>query len=145
LLAPTASPVGRLRLGPATVRLDNTPFYHAPPPAAARRQITRLLRWIRRSRSGVDAVPLAAEAWARFTEAHPFSDGNGRVARALATWILTAAGYRSSETRDLRDYVYQHGVEYYHRLACWKTERFLWYQFCADAVLELFAAPGSPA
>jgi Fic/DOC family/Chitobiase/beta-hexosaminidase C-terminal domain len=37
---------------------------------------------------------VAAEIHARITHAHPFIDGNGRVARALSTWILVKAGYR---------------------------------------------------
>ena len=39
--------------------------------------------------------PVLAAAWFhhRFTQIHPFQDGNGRVARALLTWELVRAGY----------------------------------------------------
>jgi fido (protein-threonine AMPylation protein) len=144
LLAPAAAQAGHLRSAPATVRLGDTPFYHAPPPRIARLQVRSLLLWLRRTSLTVHPLPRAAEAWARLTSAHPYSDGNGRVARALATWVLTAAGYRPLGAKDLREYVYQHGVEYYHRLHWWESERFLWYQLCADAVLPVFAPPSQP-
>ena len=39
--------------------------------------------------------PLLVGAWLhhRFTQIHPFQDGNGRVARALLTWHLVKEGY----------------------------------------------------
>ena len=39
--------------------------------------------------------PLLTGAWLhhRFTQIHPFQDGNGRVARALLTWHLVREGY----------------------------------------------------
>jgi Fic/DOC family len=43
--------------------------------------------------SGSPSV-LAAESVARLTDFHPFVDGNGRVARAIATWLLVRAGHR---------------------------------------------------
>lgn len=144
LLAPGAAQAGCLRSAPATVRLGDVPFYHAPSPRAARLQVSNLLLWLRRTNLTIHVLPRAAEAWARLTQAHPFSDGNGRVARALTTWVLTEAGYRLVGARDLRDYIYQYGVEHYQRLRWWERERLLWYQFCADALLETFEAPVPP-
>jgi len=141
LLAPDAVEAGCLRSTPATVRLAEMPFYHAPPPEVAALQVSHLLRWLSRTSLIVHPFPRAAEAWAGLTRAHPFTDGNGRVARALATRVLTAGGYRLSGASGLRDFAYQFGVEHYQRLLRWKNERLLWYQFCADAVLEIFQAP----
>lgn len=147
LLAPDAPQAGCLRSAPATVRLGDVPFYRAPNPSIAQVQVTKLLEWLRSTSSTVHPLPRAAEAWARFSRAHPFTDGNGRVARALATWVLTASGYQLSGARDLRDIAHQHGVEHYYRLRRWSDERLLWYHFCADAVLEAFerAAPAESA
>ena len=42
-------------------------------------------------------VPLEVEAaWLhhRFTQIHPFEDGNGRVARALASLVFIPDGFR---------------------------------------------------
>ena len=54
-----------------------------------------------------DIPPLAEAAWLhhRFTQIHPFQDGNGRVARSLASLIFIKAGWfplviRSKESRD---------------------------------------------
>ena len=54
--------------------------------------------------------PLATAAWFhhRFTQIHPFQDGNGRVIRALLTWHLVREDYLPSVvTRDHRaEYIY---------------------------------------
>ena len=49
--------------------------------------------------------PLAVAAWLhhRFTQIHPFEDGNGRVVRALLTWHLVRTGFLPIViTRDTR-------------------------------------------
>jgi fido (protein-threonine AMPylation protein) len=35
----------------------------------------------------------AAQAWFEITDLHPFGDGNGRVARSVASWMLIRGGY----------------------------------------------------
>jgi Fic family protein len=53
----------------------------------------------------VDVAPEVEAAWLhhRFTQIHPFQDGNGRVARALATLVLIKAGWFPLVVRDTRD------------------------------------------
>jgi Fic family protein len=41
------------------------------------------------NRTDVDAVTQAAVAHAQFEAIHPYADGNGRVGRVLAGWVLT--------------------------------------------------------
>ncbi|MDE3194864.1 MAG: Fic family protein [Acidobacteriota bacterium] len=51
--------------------------------------------------------PYVEAAWLHhaFTQIHPFQDGNGRVARALAALVLIRAGYFPFVvTRDEREY-----------------------------------------
>ena len=53
-----------------------------------------------------DGTPPEVEAaWLhhRFTQIHPFQDGNGRVARCLATLVLVRAGWFPLVIRDLQD------------------------------------------
>jgi Fic family protein len=54
------------------------------------------LTWLNatlRATDEIDWLELAAEMMLRLIEAHPFKDGNGRVSRAIATWLLTQGGY----------------------------------------------------
>lgn len=76
------------------------------PPGFVQDEIDQLLSWHEEHRS--NGVPTEVEAaWLhhRFTEIHPFQDGNGRVARALATLIFLRDDYlplviRDTEHRD---------------------------------------------
>ena len=66
------------------------------PPIQVESELDNLINWY----NGFQLVesshhPLLIAAWLhhRFTQIHPFQDGNGRVARALLTWHLTREKY----------------------------------------------------
>jgi hypothetical protein len=54
-------------------------------------EVEQLIGWLR---DYDDEDPVIVSAWAhhRFTQIHPYQDGNGRVSRALTTMILLRAG-----------------------------------------------------
>jgi Fic family protein len=61
------------------------------PPIHVNSEMDNLLNWL----TGYsDDDPIIVSAWLhhRFTQVHPYQDGNGRVARALTTFILLRAG-----------------------------------------------------
>jgi Fic family protein len=60
------------------------------PPIHVDAEMDNLLRWVHEYRD-VDPVLVAAWVHHRFTQVHPYQDGNGRVARALTTLILLRA------------------------------------------------------
>ena len=75
------------------------------PPELVQEQMDRLLDW-HRVHDGM--CPEVEAAWLhhRFTQIHPFQDGNGRVARALTSAVFLKGGYlvlvvRDQEHRDL--------------------------------------------
>ena len=52
---------------------------------------------LRRAGDGMEPAPLAAaRLHLELALIHPFADGNGRVARLAASWVLLRAGYRST-------------------------------------------------
>lgn len=59
------------------------------PPEQVESELENLSRWYESHAEG-GMHPLVMAAWLhhRFTQIHPFPDGNGRVARALLTWHL---------------------------------------------------------
>lgn len=64
------------------------------PPEFVNDEMEQLLQWHEQHMT-VGVRPEVEAAWLhhRFTEIHPFEDGNGRVARALATMIFLKAGF----------------------------------------------------
>ena len=57
----------------------------SPPPAASvPAEVKQFLAWFKSSQDRLDGLVRAAVAHLRFVTIHPFSDGNGRIARAIA-------------------------------------------------------------
>lgn len=61
--------------------------YHAPPASRLEEEMTAFLYWFN-NRTAIDPVIKAALAHLWFVTVHPFDDGNGRVARAIADMAL---------------------------------------------------------
>jgi fido (protein-threonine AMPylation protein) len=60
------------------------------PPVHVESEMDNLLRWLKEYKNE-DPIILAAWLHHRFTQIHPYQDGNGRVARALTTLVLLRA------------------------------------------------------
>ncbi len=66
------------------------------PPEQVDSELDNLLHWYAQCQQDTARYhPLLTAAWLhhRFTQIHPFEDGNGRVVRALLTWHLIQADY----------------------------------------------------
>ena len=85
----------RLRKG-AYKELPNNPkrpdgsIHEYCPPMQVDSEMERLLDWLAEYR-GDDPVVVVSWLHHRFTQIHPYQDGNGRVARALITYVLLRA------------------------------------------------------
>ena len=62
--------------------------YEAPAAALLPMEMSAFLAWANDASDRTDAVLRAALAHLRFVTIHPFDDGNGRIARAIADWQL---------------------------------------------------------
>lgn len=71
------------------------------PPEFVQDEIDQLLKW-HSEHDSMGVCPEVEAAWLhhRFTQIHPFQDGNGRVARALTTAIFVKADYLVLVIRD---------------------------------------------
>ena len=73
------------------LRPDGSIHEYCPPEHVAA-EMDRLVEW---HHGHTSAPPEVEAAWLhhRFTQIHPFQDGNGRIARALATLVFVRAGW----------------------------------------------------
>lgn len=64
-------------------------------------------------------IPLikASMAHLNLTMIHPFSDGNGRMARALQTMVLSREGILDPQFSSIEEYIGNHSLQYYDVLA----------------------------
>ncbi|OGZ99415.1 MAG: hypothetical protein A3D57_00990 [Candidatus Sungbacteria bacterium RIFCSPHIGHO2_02_FULL_46_12] len=73
-----------------------------------------LVEWIQKTeKEDIHPIIVAGVAHQQFAAIHPFSDGNGRTARALATLILYQRGYDFRRLFALEDYYNKDRPQYY--------------------------------
>ena len=92
-------------------------LYTPPGPEHARPLTEDLLHWLASSRAQ-DLHPILASAMAhhRLVSIHPFSDGNGRTARALGVWILWVRGFDTQHLFALDDFYANDRPRYYQKI-----------------------------
>ncbi len=90
-------------------RPDGTVHLYCPPEHVAA-EMDRLIQW---HQSHVDVAPEVQAAWLhhRFVQIHPFQDGNGRLARALATLVFLRQSWFPLVVRDKDRGPYIHALE----------------------------------
>ena len=89
---------GQYKLRPNNPRRANGAIHQYCPPEQTASEMDRLVDL----HLGHKVEPEVEAAWLhhRFTQIHPFQDGNGRVARALASLVLIRAGWFPLVIRD---------------------------------------------
>jgi hypothetical protein len=80
-------------------RRDGTMHTYCPP-ELTQDEMQRLIDWYRDHDAGLPPEVKAAWLHHRFTQIHPFQDGNGRVARALASLVFLKEGFFPLVIRD---------------------------------------------
>lgn len=89
--------------------------FQAPPAECLETEITRFLNWINQEQS-LDPFLKAAIAHLWFLTLHPFEDGNGRIARAIADMQLAKADSSRQRFYSLSAQIQQHRSSYYEML-----------------------------
>jgi Fic family protein len=91
--------------------------FRPPPAIEVPFLITSFLEWLHMTNSDeMHTVIQAGIAHYEVVRIHPFLDGNGRVARALATFVLTKAGYDIKRFFSLEEHYDREPVAYYDAL-----------------------------
>ncbi len=80
-----------------------------------------LIKWINESEEEVNPVIVAGIVHQEIAAIHPFVDGNGRTARAMATLILYQRGYDFRRLFVLEDYYNDNRSDYYDAINMGKS------------------------
>lgn len=111
--------------------------FEGPPADRIEREMTAFLDWFN-GNDGTDLVLRACIAHLWFVTIHPFEDGNGRIARAIADMTLARSEQSpqrfysmSAQMRQERD-AYYGGLEQTQKGTLDITERLDWFLGCLD-------------
>lgn len=125
-----SGPMGRERI-----------HYQAPPAKALRKEMLAFLEWFN-APATIDPVLKAALAHLWFVTVHPFDDGNGRVARAIADMALAASEhsaqrfYSMSAQIRLERKAYYDALERTQKATLDVTTWLQWFLDCLDRAFE---------
>jgi Fic family protein len=122
-LPPVALRIGALRgdfpMQVVSGRLDQpTVHFQAPPATGLEGQLAGFIEWFNRSRldPAVDPLIRAGLAHLWFVTLHPFEDGNGRLARAIADLALAQAEQRTIRLYTMSAAILKRRRDYYRIL-----------------------------
>jgi Fic family protein len=87
--------------------------YEAPPALLIEREMSGFLTWANDAADKTDAVLRAALAHLWFVTIHPFDDGNGRIARAIADWALARSEGSTQRFYSMSAQIRQERNDYY--------------------------------
>jgi Fic family protein len=131
--------VGAYKVSTNVIMSAGQVVYRPPGPQAAKPGTRASIEWL--EGPGKSTHPIVASACAHYEMArlHPFRDGNGRVARALATWVLYHRGFDTQHLFAVDQYFKEDHEGYYQALQrVHKEDDDLtsWLEYVALAVLD---------
>ena len=115
--------------------------YEAPAAALLDREMSRFTEWANKTDS-TDPVLRSALAHLWFVTIHPFDDGNGRIARAIADWLLARSENCAQRFYSMSAQIRQERKAYYEILertqkgALDITPWMEWFLGCLDRALD---------
>jgi len=129
---------------PGSVRVvnekSNQVVYEGPDVEFVDPCVGELIDYLRNPIKDENPIVRAAMAHLNLTMIHPFSDGNGRMARALQTFVLGREGILHPIFSSIEEWLGRNTEEYYAILAetgqgAWHPERdaLAWVRFCLKA------------
>ncbi len=115
--------------------------YQAPPAERVDAEMEALLSWLNEPLT-IDGILHAAIAHLWFVTIHPFDDGNGRIARALAERSLARSEHSPQRFYSLAGEIRRERPEYYASLETTQkgdldiTQRMLWFIECVSKAID---------
>ena len=132
---------GHYRRGPVFVVLKpgNKVIYKAPSAKNVPKLMNEFIIWINSKETReLSPVLIAAIVHHQLVTIHPFVDGNGRVARALATLVLYLNGYDIKRMFVLEDYYNLDRKVYYQAIQKSRKDKNLtfWLEYFSQGLLD---------
>ncbi len=115
--------------------------YEAPKPERLDNEMSSFLAWIN-SEVEIDSVLKSAIAHFWFVTIHPFDDGNGRIARAIADMMLSRSDGSKQRFYSMTNQIQKERKEYYQILERTQkgdsdiTDWIVWYLECLGRTLD---------
>src|SRR6267143_1167825 len=109
---------GRWRPGPISVidEAKRERAYEGPDAEMVPKLVKELTSWLQGGNNHIPAMVRAAMTHLNLTMIHPFSDGNGRMARCLQTLVLAREGILEPEFCSIEEYLGRNTPMYYQVL-----------------------------
>lgn len=120
------------------VNAKNIVVFTPPAPFQVSRRMKELFRWLKFSPQE-HTIARSAIFHHEFVTIHPFTDGNGRVARAAGQWLLFKEGFDPVMTLRLDEYFAQDRDRYYKMIQQARdldNDYTHWVEYVAAGVLE---------
>jgi Fic family protein len=118
-------------------------LYLPPAPGQTPTLMKDLLEWLAGSESSaLHPIVVSAIAHHRLVSIHPFSDGNGRVARALGMLVLYARGFDTHHILAVDEIFAENRPRYYDKVQQARDlddDLSLWIEYVGDAVVQALA------
>jgi Fic family protein len=137
--------VGQWRNGPMRVLsgpIGHEKLHHEAPPAhRVSAEMREFLRWFNREDQELDPVLKAGVAHLWFVTIHPFDDGNGRIARAIADMVLARSEQSAQRFYSMSAQIRRERKQYYDYLEETQkgdldiTAHLRWFIGCFDRAL----------
>lgn len=136
----SVSESGGYKTKPNAVFHGTRMIYKPPPPEAAPILTQGLLRWLNSAEVRIEhAVVVAAIVHHRLVSIHPFMDGNGRIARALESWILYRRGFDTHHIFALDEFFDVDRERYYKEIQKVRQQGdnlTSWLEYISEGILE---------
>lgn len=116
--------------------------YEAPPAARLKSEMEQFLEWFRISDQGRDPLLTAGMAHFWFITIHPFDDGNGRIARAIADMALARGEQSARRYYSMSKQIRTERSDYYDTLercqrgSCDITRWQEWFLSCLQRAID---------
>lgn len=133
---------GRWRPGPIQVvdELRKEVVYRGPDAENVPALMEEFVRSLNQSDDSTPLVIRGLMSHLNLVMIHPFSDGNGRMARCVQTLVLARSGVLAAEFSSIEEYLGRNTIAYYEVLArvgsgSWNPQRDArpWLRFCLQA------------
>ena len=132
--------IGAMRVVSGPIGREKVHF-EAPNAKALKKEMTVFLKWLDHE-SDLDAVIKAAIAHLWFVTIHPFEDGNGRIARAIADMALARADNTAGRFYSMSAQIEAERKDYYAQLETQQksdiniTEWLMWFLKCLERAID---------